>query len=353
MKVSFVTLKGLSNFGSALQAYATYNYLKKIGYEVERIDYYPSYLFKDIPLLKRIVMKALLFFKIKKFNKFIATHTKLTEKTYRNCNDIKKDNLQYDAYIVGSDQVWNSDISNGKLDPTFFLEFTESNNKIAFSSSIGKTDVSKRDLNLMKEYLKNFSAISVREESAKKLLEEVGVFNIENVLDPVFLLEKEDYRKLIKKPKYDNYLLIYTFEKNNLTETLSKKIAKKLGLKIVEIGIYRSKYQNDVYIHNAGVEEFLSLIYYSEFFITSSFHGTALSILLNKQFVSVAPSFRKTRLENITNKFDLTDRLISKNTNYNLAKILLPIDYEAVNQKIEIESDKSRLFLSKALEDIQ
>ena len=214
---------------------------------------------------------------------------------------------------------------------------------------MGRENISSSELKVMKEHLKDFSHISVREESAKKLLESVGVKNIKVVLDPVFLLEKKDYEKFIKPVKYKKYLLIYSFEKKHITEKIAQEVSKKLGLQIIEIGNFRPKYSSNKYLQNIGVEDFLSLFNYADFIITSSFHGTAFSVLLNKQFVSVEPSIRKIRLSNILNTLTLNERLIAIKDGYTLGDLLKPINYNKVNSLVGIEVEKSRNFLKNAI----
>lgn len=352
MKTSVVTIKGLYNYGAVLQGYATCEYLNRIGCNVELIDYYPDTFESDTSILKKIAIQIVTRTKRKKLDDFVRKNINLSKKTYRNIQEIKKDSIQSDLYVVGSDQVWNSQLSEGKLDPVYFLDFTDSGNKVAFSSSIGRTDITEDELKEMKYYLDKFKAISVREQSAKDLLESVNVSNVVNVLDPVFLLQKEDYKKFIKPVKYDRYLLVYSFERNETTQKLANEIAKKLNLKIIEVGIFKSKYDCDKYVHDAGIEDFLSLIYYADYVVTSSFHGTAFSILLNKQFVSVAPSIRKTRLENITNIFEISDRLITEKSNYDINDLVEYIDYNEINKLVEQNSEVGRTFLKQTIEDI-
>lgn len=351
MKASLITIISPLNFGAVLQAFATYKYLKKQNLEVQVIDYQPKYekKFSSVAIIKEMAMQLLTVGRRSKLNKFYRNNFTLTSNSYKNYEELKASPPKADVYIVGSDQVWNSQISGGKLDSSFFLSFVEDKPKISYASSIGRTDVEINELENMKEYLKDFSSISVREESAKNLLSNVGVREIENVMDPVFLLEQEDYKEFIKPVNKKKYLLIYSFEKNDLIARIADDVSKKLGLQIIEIGTYRSKYSCDEYMQNIGVEGFLSLINDADFVITSSFHGTAFSALLNKQFVSVSPSVRKTRLENITSILDIKERLISSEEEYDLDDLLKPLDYEKVNKLISQHSNKSREFLKKAL----
>lgn len=352
MKVSVVTIKGLYNYGAVLQGYATCEYLKKLGCNVELIDYFPENFESEVPFFKKIIIQLVTTKKRKKLDKFVKLNINLTKKTYRNLQEIKNADIKSDVYIVGSDQVWNSQLSEGRLDPVYFLDFTDSRNKVAFSSSIGRSDVTKSELKQMKNYLDSFRAVSVREKSAQVLLNNIGVKDVINVLDPVFLLTKEDYKKFIRPIKLEKYLLIYSFEKNEMTQKIANEIADKLKLKIVEVGIFKSKYDCDKYIHDAGIEDFLSLLYHADYIVTSSFHGTAFSILLNKQFVSVAPSVRRTRLENITNIFEVSDRLITEESDYDINKIVEKIDYNKLNKLVEKNSNIGKAFLKQTIKDI-
>jgi len=313
------------------------------------IDYYPEFSESNMPVLKKTIMKLVTFNRRRKIDRFVKENMRLTSAKYNSYLQLKKSPPESDVYVVGSDQVWNSQLSNGQLDPAFFLDFLTDTKKISYASSMGRDDVSIQELTIMKEYLKDFSHISVREESAKQLLETAGVSNVINVLDPVFLLKKEDYKKFIKPVKHKKYLLIYSFEQNTLIEKLASEISTKLGLQIIEIGTFRSKYSCDKYMQNIGVEDFLSLVYYADYIITSSFHGTAFSILLNKQFTSVTPSERKTRLENITNIFEMNNRLLSEKDEYSIDELLETIDYDQVNSLVYINSEKSRSFLRNSL----
>lgn len=348
MRVSLITINSLYNYGAVLQCFATFKYLKRLNLNVRVIDYRPKRIGINKPFLKNIFIGLLARTRREKIKKFNKNNLIFTNNCYRSFKDLKEDPPGSDIYIVGSDQVWNSQLSGGKLDPAFFLKFAREKKKISYASSMGRNDIDDNELKIIKKYLEDFSYISVREESAKRLLERVGMKDVETVLDPVFLLKEKDYKKFTKPVKYKKYLLIYSFEKNPVLERLAQKISKKKGLQIIELGAFRSKYPHDKYLRDLGVEEFLSLINYADFILTSSFHGTAFSLLFNKQFISASPSIRKTRLENLVNILGVKERLINKENNYLLNELLKPINYEKVNRLIEVNSDKSKNFLKKS-----
>ncbi|MHA1410886.1 MAG: polysaccharide pyruvyl transferase family protein [Candidatus Odinarchaeia archaeon] len=349
MKISLITIRSLYNYGAVLQCFAIFKYLKELNFDVQVINYYPQKLKEDRIFLRRIIIRLLTVGKRSKINEFNKANLNYTEACYKNFRELKEKPPMSDIYIVGSDQVWNSKLSKGNLDPAFFLDFIKNKKKISYASSIGRGDINTNELKVMKEHLKDFSHISVREERAKQLLESVGVKDVKVVLDPVFLLKKRDYKKFIRPVKYKKYLLIYSFEKNYTIEKIAQEIAKKMGLQIIEIGTFKSKYSNDKYLQNIGVEDFLSLVNYADFIVTSSFHGTAFSILLNKQFILVEPSIGEIRLKNIANNFGINGRLIAKNNSYKLDDLLKPINYKEVNKLVNINSEKSRTFLRNAV----
>ena len=319
MKASLITIQSLYNYGAALQCFATFKYLKRLGLEVRVIDYNPKNLIKNKNFLKKTIGELLAITTKTKIERFNKKNLIYTNNLYKKFEDLKKDPPPSDIFIVGSDQVWNSQLFGGKLDFAFFLDFVKDKKKISYASSIGEDDVDINELKVMKEHLKDFSYISVREEGAKQLLESVGVKNIEVVLDPVFLLEAKDYEIFIKSVQYKKYLLIYSFEKNPTINKLALEISKKEGLQIIEIGSLKPpKYSNNKYLRDVGIEDFLSLIKHADFILTSSFHGTAFSLLFNKQFVSAEPLIRKNRLKNLTNTLRINERLIGAEYKYNL-----------------------------------
>lgn len=348
MKVAFITLYSKHNYGAVLQKYATYQFLKDNCDESILIDYKPKKykksdiksLFKDLLILPRII----------KFSKFEKTHFIKRTIKYTFYKELLKSPPQSDIYIVGSDQVWNSkltwndDMTKKCLNPAYFLDFVENGIKISYSSSIGNEDILESERSYFKEKLSKFNHISVREESAKTLLENAGISNVKVTLDPVFLLSKKEYYKLVKKIKHNKYLLIYSAEKSCTINTIAKNIAKEKGLQIIELGNYFKNYDSNVFLNNIGIEDFISYFYNADYIVTSSFHGLAFSLIFEKQFIAVKPYERSTRLENLVAKAGLSNRLlVEASTNYN---DLINYDIVRNNLFLEIESSKEYLINS-------
>ena len=161
-----------------------------------------------------------------------------------------------------------------------------------------------------------------------------GLDNVQVILDPVFLLNGNKYRELAIpfKTSY-KYLLIYAFERNEKINMVSKALSKAYGLKIVEIGGAFKKSDSDLFLIDHGVEEFLGLLINAEYIITTSFHGTALSIILQKQFVNILPSKRSDRITNLLKIFELEDRAILDHTYFYPNLTFKTIDYNKIDKK--------------------
>jgi len=340
MKISIITIISTKNFGAILQLYALYIYIKNhLNKQVEVINYRPKSKNKNMKqFLKNKLQIFLLRGRYYKSEKFLNEMISFTNIKYKNFAELKEAPPIADIYIVGSDQVWNSEIYS-------VLDFISLKRKISYASSIGKNSVSTEELYQIKYYLDSFNAISVRENSAKIILEKNGLKNIYQVLDPVFLLKKEDYLKLSIKPKEKKYILIYSFEFNEKINEIAQKISKKMNLKIVEIGGAIKKYKSNKFISNIGPKEFIGLIEGADFILTTSFHGTAFSLLFNKNFFSALPSTRSTRIQSLISMLNLNRRVIRNNDKFKVEELLGPLDYTIINEILESEIEKSKQFL--------
>lgn len=365
MKIGILTFHYAHNYGAMLQAYALNTYLNKHGYEAQIIDYRLPYIYRVHELLNfrqlylrysetnsRFIslLKTLKNYykhrrKNEKWHKFDLFLNKTLLKTKR-IN--KKDEIQelgFDAIICGSDQIWNSSLT-GHLEPLYFCEGLSNVLKIAYAASNGSDVVLEKDWSLFRQLISNFNAISVREQGLSNFLNARGFKNTV-VLDPIFLLEKDDWYSICSKVTNQTYLLTYSFNEDPFFFNHVKDIAEKKGLRIFSILYKKYETLDSSYtqIINAGPIEFLSLFRYASFVVTNSFHGTAFSIMFNKQFYSISPQKGKERIESLLQELDLTNRFYSKH----LETPEISIDYKTVNKKLSILRDKSYDFLNNAL----
>ena len=365
-KVSLITLQNVPNYGSVLQCYATEQIIRKIGYEIETINYLPERMTK-LGMLKAIKDKKDIFSKsfvlrniariviypsyIKRFyifNKFRKKYLIQTKKQFKNNNELKKYFPRADIYCTGSDQVWNSKW-NGGIDKAMFLDFVPKDKKcIAYSASFGKNKLEFWEIQETKQLLKKYKNISVREKSATEILYSLGYASVQ-VVDPTLLLNGNEWRK-ISSNKYseDSYILVYNLNRNKKIDKYAENLSKKTGLKIRFLSYqFHEFYKKGKIMCNPKVEDFLSLIDNAQYVITDSFHATAFSLNFNTQFIIVYPGKYSTRLQSILEITGLENR-VAKDEN-DLSIVSEKIDFEKVNKVIDKERNHSIEWLKNAL----
>lgn len=257
-----------------------------------------------------------------------------------------------DYYVTGSDQVWNSKHNEGFNERYYFAHIPDTAIRISFASSIGETSLSEEHTMRIKSLLSNYKAISVREESAKRLIDGMGLMAT-HLLDPTFMLNKEEWMSYMSQRIFkEKYLLVYTpyntVDKNQIFDA-ARKIANKRGLKIVTFSWdWRRDKMADKTITYASPGDFLSLMWHADYVVTNSFHGTAFSINLNKQFCVFMPSAFSTRISSIVDLCGLHDKMVLDK--FDLVKATEEINYTTVNQILERERAKSIGFLKNAFE---
>lgn len=359
MKIAVITLHRVYNYGSALQAYATQKVIEKLGHEVEIIDYITSQrtlkkIFfkinedKKYNVLYYIMKVFSLLLKEMTFGRFIKKNLNLTKK-YITIEDLLNDPPKADIYITGSDQTWNSDYNEG-IDRGFFLDFVSNKSKrISFVSSFGKDHLSDLEIEETKKYLSKYSAISVREDAAVKIVEDLKIKGAVQLIDPTLQLKKEEWlniasKRLVKK----NYLILMLLynEDNGATE-YARKIADEKNLELVKISweMRKPKLVDKLFTHR-NPADFISLFAYADFVVTNSFHGLAFSLNLHKQFIVIPRKEYNSRITSLLELVNLNERLICDEKElFNVTKKI--IDYEYVEEKLCFERKKANDFMKK------
>ena len=318
-----------------MQTYATCKLLEEAGHEVRVINLiHPSTKYTYNHIRKWIdLFREFQFFLFKR-----KYFTGLTRKTY----SLSYDNLPTaDYYVVGSDQVWNKDITKPfYLD--YFLRFVPDGIKrVALSSSFGKTDFDddEAEINDIKNELLKFLAISVREDSGVDILR--NVFNINGIQLPDPTIGYGKFSHLLKsnKPKHQ----LYTFLFKNTAE--SKRIVSACS-SILDVPIFNNSRIHS-YFRNGPID-WLSNIANSDFVITDSFHGLALSLVFNKQFLVLCADEKKfTRLSSLLRQVKLEKRYVRSYSDFLERKneLLAPIDYSIVNSILDREKRRYSQFI--------
>ena len=163
-------------------------------------------------------------------------------------------------------------------------------------------------------------------------------------MDPVFLLSKETWLNMAYEvDKKQKYIFVYDFDGNELIKEIALKVAKKKSLKIYTV--FKSDYSDKV-IKGMGPIDFISYIKNAEFVISNSFHGTAFSIIFEKQFVVVnRKEAINTRMRDLLSVLKIENRLISENYNFN--NLIKDINYEEVNKYVNERLEISKMYLDR------
>jgi hypothetical protein len=363
MLIKTITCHDVYNHGAALQAYALMQYLQKQGHDAQIIDYKPKYLsgyYKlssiNHPAWNTNFIKRAIYLIVKfpgrimplrrkcAFDRFTEKYLKLTPIRYLSNEQIKENLPIADAYICGSDQIWNCLFPNGK-DPAFYLDFVPKNKKkMSYAASFAIENIPKEYKQDVKEKIDKLDYISVRESSGIRILENLGIHRGVQVLDPVFLLDRGEWDSLCTHQEKDKYLLVYDFDRNDLIKRAAIQISREKNLKIYSIDHYKCKYANKSFPF-AGPEVFVSLIKNAEFIISNSFHGTAFSILFEKSFFVINRNEKlNTRMIDLLASLGIERRLIAKEID--IKHMNSDIDYDAVNKKLSDLKLQSKQFLN-------
>lgn len=366
MKICTITCHDVYNHGASMQAYALMKYLKNTGNEVEIIDYKPDYLSNHYNMLsidnpawgKNIITKGIyLILKMplrirglkrkREFDEFREKHLNITPKRYTSNDDLKNNLPQADVYICGSDQIWNSLHQNGK-DPAFYLDFVPNEKvKASYAASFATDEIDDRYKPMVKSKISRLDGVGIREKSGVKIAKELGIEKAINVVDPVFLLDKDEWDKFATEEFNDRYILVYDFDKSDLVEKLATNIARKKGCKIYTINADKPKYA-DKHFNLSGPKTFVSLVKNAEMVISNSFHAVVFSVIYNKNIAIVNRTENiNTRMRDLLEDLNLKDKLVDDN--YSIDELLRSIDYRETNKIINEKIELSKKYIENIL----
>lgn len=376
-----------ANFGASLQAYALVKMLNNLGYDAQvvNIDFYSEVGSKNeitIKKLKNIFSDPLQVCKnqYKKMHKKFFLSQDIKNEIEKNklhiqavdkfkADFIPHSNLihhtklnefadKYDILIAGSDQVWNPQYWK----EAYFLSFAGKNTKkISYAASIAVNSYTKEQQKYTKKYLKDFSSISVREKEGKNILDSFLDKPIEVVMDPTFLLSKNEWNEIVTPVENINkpYVLCFFIGKNEIHREWATKMAKKSGLNLISLsdGVLKEMDINhgDKRLYNVDSRQFMWLIKNAEYVITDSFHCMVFSIIFESKFYIYKrdndsdTKSMNSRIYTLTQMLGLQSQIVDGDeSKWNFDKTSEEI-YDGVSEKIQKEVDRSLEYLKKAL----
>ena len=370
MKIAIITFHASDNCGSQLQTNALSKVIKEhLGVTPDVIDFSNRHqqevyaTFRKIHRVKDLVrnLYRLLFLNLlkpyhKSFRDFISNYVNLTNVRYSLPEELKTLDGKYDVYIAGSDQVWNTKAYD--FDDSYFLDFVTKGRKIAYATSLGATNIieSSRDKIKYTKLVNDFSMLSVREKNAQLLLQTITDKPVELLLDPTLLLPKSDWEALagdepLIKGKYIfYYAFTYADNPNRIVKKLSEKYNMTVFIVDANAWAMRRMFMDGFKLApQFGPKAFLNLIKYSELVLTTSFHGTALSVAMEKRFWFIKTPMlnpRDDRAITLLNQLGLFDRL--QGADYLLSHdVFMPLEKTVYINELK---QKSISYLTHALE---
>lgn len=262
------------------------------------------------------------------------------------CFNAKQINsLDLDCIVVGSDEVWNIKDSKGNA-AVKFGQGINCKNLVAYAPSVGQTRVSEKLPEYVVTGIKKFKAISSRDQMTSELVESITGKVPTKVLDPTFLVEFPKMNVTIKKP----YILFYYCEK--LPIKIKKQIfqyAETNGLRVYGAGECDKEY-SDITV-DISPFEWVAMFQNAEYVFTGTFHGAVFSIINRKPFnVYLTNQSRIKKVGALLTDFEIKNREITEDYQFDLETMKCEINYDDVFQKIEAKKRKSLDFIKSAIE---
>lgn len=356
--VATLTFHRAVSYGAVLQAYALQKTLKDEGIETEILDYRCKFiedLYYGRPKSIRKIAKQMVrlpwnLLKRRRFTSFMSEMLDMSDAVQK--DELSLFSRKYSKIIVGSDQVWNTDLTG--FDESYFLDFVDDPSaRVAYAASIGTEKWGPNEEKRCLSLVQGISNLSVRESTASGYLCGLMGKEVPVVCDPTLLVGRETWQtigsQMLRKTPY---LLIYSLGRvGKGCLDWSLKYAKKNGLKVVAVhdsAIPCPKVKN---IIDAGPREFVGLIAGSTMVVTDSFHGICLSIVMERQFVWFRDdeaggvlSQRSSRIRDLLDCLSLESRVVRRGDPYPDT-----IDYSQVDSELDSMVRNSRKFLLGAI----
>ncbi len=347
-KVYTLTCTWAQSYGAVLQAFALAKTINNLGWDAQVINYQPRY---DPVSRKRMLLPPIFR---PAFMDFLRDSEMLTDDIYHDCHELDKAELSADVFVVGSDQVWNcTTYVNGK-DDAMFLDFaTPGARRVSYAASLAMPEVPPEQSDRYKILLDRFDAISVREASGAKALKDIDVDGARVVIDPVYLIDSNEWTELAEKSTRavarDRYVLVVGLERREAIYEYARKVADELGVKLYSLTsgprALRKPKRVDKNCPNVSVYDYLNIVRGAEAIVTDSFHAMSFALIFNRN-VSVLPrgDGGNSRMVDLLGDLGLADRIVTS-----AAVSGERIDFEMVNRLLASKVEEAKDFLKISL----
>ncbi|MEW8065373.1 MAG: polysaccharide pyruvyl transferase family protein [Candidatus Thiodiazotropha endolucinida] len=376
MKIGILTQPLHNNYGGLLQAFALQVVMKRLGHEVWTVDFWKVDRKKDLRFYPRII-KSILIRAVQRYllgrsvsvwvwptnsnnrkftrhmRRFVEENIKTTSKINNSPQLSLLKEYHFDAYVVGSDQVWRPEYSPNLLH--FFLDFLSDDTmvkRISYAASFGVEDweFTPEETVVCAGLAQKFDAISVREDSAIELCRKYLEVPAVHVLDPTMLLDKDDYTALVNKdgiPEFNAEIISYVLDATPEKKNIINAISEVIGVNACFVNNAMSGYHDNVF---PPVTQWIRGYMDTDFVITDSFHGTVFSIIFNRPFIAIGNEERGlTRFVSLLKMFDLENRVLHSADQITTELINEKIDWDRVNSILSQKRQEALVFLTASL----
>ena len=363
-KVAIQTLQLVNNYGGILQAFALQHALGKLGCDVVMLNRYnkaTGFVLNLKIVVSRFINRRL--HKVtdnvnKKYTHFLNKRINLTQPLLSKKHwehYILSNN--FDAVIVGSDQVWRLEYVNS-LSPEFFLDFKKGKiKKASYAASFGIETFNAESKDEIQRMLQQFDGISVREDAGLRIIENNFALKGFHHLDPTLLLTQEEYIEAFDLDKTDirNSIFCYVLDKSTTKQDIIHQVQNLLNKDVDFVygaGVSKDNYTDSDMLKKPSIEQWIQNIASASFVITDSFHGMMFSVIFNKPFIVIGNEKRGlSRFTSFLTKMNLEERLVVlKHPIIEKNLLIKDIDYNRVNDLIEKERQISYQYLNSILQ---
>ena len=360
-KIGILTFQWADNFGALLQAYGLQTWLTQQGFDVSVVNYAPPFLrgrdwlmpYRPERRWKKFSIRTGLknagadwAISKKRMNAFRKKYLAIDGPPIFRTKTLAK--VKTDLLIVGSDQIWNPNITCG-LQPAYFGAFQNDKIKkvIAYGTSFGTDSLPAEYEDEFSRLLTSVCDISMREKNAAEYVRNRFQREAVDVVDPVLLITGEDWRLIEKPPREKGYVLCYMPEYNEELRETASAFARERNLDVIELD-YRKRNMRIPFqtVYSAGPLEFLGYVSHAECVFSNSFHGLAFSILFHKPFF-VWDSALGARLKNLLMNTNLAGRMIRENF---MSVANQAINWDETECLLQKKREASKEFLLRNLE---
>lgn len=361
-KVGIITFHDALNYGAVLQAFALQDFISSLfGFDTEIIDYKPKYRepfehqkFSSKNPVKQLIGKLIEASHLKafmkrdaRFREFVSKYHRLSLTKFHDFDELNNGCDIYDIIVSGSDQVFNPKRDSN----VYYLAFEKFNGKkIAYAPSMGVSQLSEDNANIIKPWVRDFEVLSCREAEGASILSKLSETNVPVVCDPVCLLSKERWQEIAISPSKKGYIFVFDLNGGAPLFKLAQKLSKQTGLPI-EYATLKGIHpyiKNCNLHHDMGPREWLGYIMDASYVVTDSFHGTMLSLIMGTRVINkIAVKSTASRIISLMNKLNISDQLISDSDSFDVNRI----KFNPYQSELSKFIDYSKRFLTGAINE--